>query len=44
MSYYLYLIGRHKHCLDAGLIKLLLNAIVLPHLRYSLLVWGPALS
>ena len=44
MSYYLYLIGRHKHCLDAGLIKLLLDALVLSHLRYSLPVWGPALS
>ena len=42
MSYYLYLIGRHKHCLDAGLIKLLSDALVLSHLPYSLLVWGPA--
>ena len=44
MSYYLYLIGCHKHCLDAGLIKLLLDALVLSHLHYSLPVWGPALS
>ena len=44
LSYYLYLIGRHKHCLDVGLIKLLLDALILSHLCYSLPVWGLALS
>ena len=44
MSYYLYFIRRHKHCLDAGLIKLLLDTLVLSHLRYALPLWGPALS
>ena len=44
MSYYLYLIGRHNHCLDVGLIKLLLDALVLSHLCYCLPVWGLALS
>ena len=43
MSYYLHLIGRHKHCLNTDLLKLLLDALVLSHLRYALPVWGPPL-
>ena len=44
MSYYLYLIDSHKHCLSADLIKLLIESLVFPHLNYCLPVWGPPLS
>jgi len=44
MSYYLYLISLHKHCLSADLIKLLVESLVFSHLSYCLPVWGPPLS
>ena len=44
MSYYLYLISSHKHCLSADLIKLLIESLVFPHLNYCLPVWGPPLT
>ena len=44
MSYYLYLISSHKHCLSADLIKLLVESLVFSHLSYCLPVWGPPLT
>ena len=44
MSYYLYLISSHKHCLSADLIKLLIESLVFPYLNYCLPVWGPPLT
>ena len=43
MSYYLHLVGLHKHILPASLIKLLMDSLVLPHMQYVLPVWGPSL-
>ena len=43
MSYYLYVINKHRHVLSSDLIKLLIDSLVLSHLNYSLPVWGPSL-
>ena len=44
MSYYLYLISSHKHCLSADLMKLLIESLIFPHINYCLPVWGPLLT
>ena len=44
MAYYLHLINRHRHVLPSYLIKLLLDSLVLSHMRYALSVWGPSLT
>ena len=44
MSYYLYFINSHKHCLSTNLLKLLVESLVLSHLYYALPVWGPPLN
>ena len=43
MSYYLYLLGSHRHVIDYNLIKMLLESLVLSHLSYCtcVTVWGP---
>ena len=43
MSYYLHLVGLHRCVLPVSLIKLLMDSLVLPHMQYSLPVWGPSL-
>ena len=44
MSYYLYLLGSHRHVIDYSLMKMLLESLVLSHLSYSVVVWGPSLG
>ena len=44
MSYYLYLINKHRHVIKADLLKTLIESLVLSHLLYSVPVWGPSLS
>ena len=44
MSYYLYLINSHKHCLSTNLLKLSVKSLVLSQLYYALPVWGPPLN
>ena len=41
ISYYLRLVGLYKLVLPIGLIKLLMDSLVLPHILYALSVWGP---
>ena len=43
MSYYLYIISKHKQVLNSNLMKLLIDPLVFSHLNYSLPVWGPSL-
>ena len=44
MSYYLHLVSLQKLVLPVGLInKLLMDSLVLSHMQYALLVWGPSL-
>ena len=43
MSYYLYVINKHRHVLSSDLMKLLIDPLVFSHLNYSLPVWGPSL-
>ena len=43
MSYYLYVINKHRHVLSSDLTKLLIDSLVFSHLNYSLPVWGPSL-
>ena len=38
MSYYLYLLGSHRHVIDYSLMKMLLESLVLFHLSYSVAV------
>ena len=40
MSYYLYIISKHKQVLNSNLMKLLIDPLVFSHLNYSLPVWG----
>ena len=44
MSYYLYLLGSHRHVIDYNLMKMLLESLVLSHLSYCVTVWGPSLG
>ena len=44
MSYYLYLLGSHRHVIDYNLMKMLLESLVLSHLSYCVTVWGPFLG
>ena len=44
MAYYLYLISHHNKVLPVFILKLLVESLVLSHLNYALLVWGPALG
>ena len=44
MAYYLYLIGCHQRNLPVAVLKLLVESLVLSHLRYAVPVWGPSLS
>ena len=44
MSYYLYLLGSHRHVIDYSLMKMLLESPVLSHLSYHVAVWGPSLG
>ena len=44
MAYYLYLIGYHRSTLPKGIIKMLVESLVLFHLNYALCVWGPLLN
>ena len=44
MLFYLYLINSHRHVLSSGLIKMLLESLVLSHLTYCITVWGPFLT
>ena len=43
MSYYLYVINKHRHVFSSDLMKLLIDSLVFSHLNYSLPVWGPSL-
>ena len=44
MSYYLYMLSKHRHVIKEDLLKTLTERLVLSHLTYSLPVWGPSLS
>jgi len=44
MSYYLCLLRSHQHVIDIGLMKMLLESLVLSHLFYCVTVWGPSLG
>ena len=44
MSYYLYLLNKHKHVFKMNLLTLLTESLVFSHLLYSLPVWGPSLN
>ena len=44
MAYYLHLLNRHKHVINAAVMKMLINCLVLSHLHYALTVWGPLLN
>ena len=43
VTYYLYVINKHRHVLSSDLTKLLIDSLVFSHLNYSLPVWGPSL-
>jgi len=43
-SYYLYLIGCHQRNLPVAVLKMLVQSLVLSHLRYAVPVWEPSLS
>ena len=43
ISYYLYIISKHKQVLNSNLMKLLIDPLVFFHLNYSLPVSGPSL-
>ena len=43
MSYYLYVVNKHRHVLSSTLMKLLIDSLVFSHVNYSLPVWGPSL-
>jgi len=44
MSYYLSLLRSHHHVIDYSLMKMLLEFLVLSHLSYCVMVWGPSLA
>ena len=44
MSYYLYLLLKHRHVIKEDLWKTLTESLVLSHSLYCLPVWGPSLS
>ena len=45
MAHYLYLIGCHQsRNLSVAVLKILIQSLVLSHLRYAMPVWGPSLS
>ena len=44
MSYYLYLLGSHRHVIDYNLMKMLLESLVLSQLSYCVTAWGPSLG
>ena len=44
MSYYLHLVSSHCHVIDYSLMKMLLESLVLSHLSYCVVVWGPFLG
>ena len=44
MSYYLYLLLKHRHVIKEDLLKTLTESLVLSHSLYCLPVWGPSLS
>ena len=43
MSYYLYMLSKHRHVIKEDLLKTLIESLVLSH-SYSLPVWGPSSS
>ena len=44
MSYYLYLLGSHRHVIDYSLMKILLESLMLSHPSYCVAVWVPPLE
>ena len=44
MSYYLYLLNKHKSVLKTDLLKVLIECLVFSHLNYCLPVWGTSLT
>ena len=44
MPYYLYLLSFYCHVIDYSLVKMLLESVVLSHLSYCVVVWGPSLG